>query len=133
MMMEGVEPSLEADVLAATLQKGLKESTDLMEYLVKKFEGPLSHLLTVRRQSGLFLKTRAVEELTLRFEQQHFQLSRSKQGYFAAKLLKEVRGVVVKTTEVKVEDWLGLLAQELARQAEVSQTSHQALTRFLLE
>jgi hypothetical protein len=132
-MMEGVEPSLEADVLAATLQKGLEESTDLMEYLAKKFEGPLSHLLTVRRQSGLFLKNRAVEELTLRFEQQHFQLSRSKQGYFVAKLLKEVRGVVVKTSEVSVEDWLNLLAQELSRQAQVSQASHQALTRFLLE
>ena len=51
-MSDSLEPNLEADVLAATLHQGLQESQDLLEFLARKFEGPLSQLLTVRRKGG---------------------------------------------------------------------------------
>ena len=130
--MDEVDQGLEADVLAATLQKGLQESRDLLEYLAVKFEGPLSHLLTVRRGGGLFSKAHPVEELTLRFPGQHFQITRDR-GVLSSQVLKEVRGVVLKTTTVPVEEWLHKLAEELAKQAESSISSRQALSRFILE
>ena len=132
-MMEGVEPGLEADVFAATLEKGLQESQDLLEYLARKFEGPLSAMMTVRRGGGLFSKEHPVEEITLRFHEQHFQITRDRRGFFSPKILKEVRGIVLKTTQVTVEEWLQKLAQELARQAETSLSSRQVLSRFILE
>jgi hypothetical protein len=128
-----MEPNLEADVLAATLYQGLKESQDLLEFLARKFEGPLSQLLTVRRKGGLFAKEHPVEEITLRFAERHFQIVREPRGFFVPKILKEVRGVVLKTTQVTVEDWLSQLAEELAKQAQLSESSRSALSRFLME
>ncbi len=124
---------MEADVLAATLHQGLQESQDLLEFLARKFEGPLSHLLTVRRKGGLFTKEHPVEEITLRFDERHFQIIREPRGFFVPKILKEVRGVVLKTTQVTVEEWLAQLAQELAKQAQLSESSRRALSSFLLE
>lgn len=131
--MDETDRGLEADVFAATLEKGLQESQDLLEYLALKFDGPLSALLTVKRGGGLFSKTHPVEEITLRFPESHFQISRDRGGAFSAKVLKEVRGIVLKTTPVPVEEWLHRLAQELSRQAETSLSSRQALSRFVLE
>ena len=126
-------PSLEADLFAATLKEGLQESQDLLEFLALKFEGPLSHLMTVRRKGGMFAKTHPVEDITLRFDERHFQILREPRGFFVPKILKEVRGVVLKSTQVDIEDWLAQLAQELARQASLSESSRRALSRFLRE
>ncbi len=127
------ENDLQADVLAATLQGGLQESQDLLEYLARKFEGPLSHLMTVRRKGGLLSKNRVVEEVTLRFVERHVQISRDSRGFVATKILKEVRGVVLKTTPVEIDGWVRELAIELARQAERSAALRTALSRFILE
>lgn len=127
------EKGLEADILAATLQSGLEESQDLLEFLARKFEGPLSHLMTIRRKGGLLSKGRAIEEITFRFEDRHFQISRDARGFVAAKVLKEVRGIVLKTNPVEVDAWLRELAMELARQAERSAALRAALSRFILE
>ena len=131
--MDETDRGLEVDVFAATLEKGLQESQDLLEYLAKKFDGPLSALLTVKRGGGLFSKTHPVEEITLRFPENHFQITRHQGGAYSPRILKEVRGVVLKSTLVSVEEWLQRLAQELSRQAEASLSSRQALSRFILE
>ena len=131
--MDEADRGLEADVFAATLAKGLQESQDLLEFLAQKFDGPLSALLTVKRGGGLFSKVHPVEELTLKFPQFHFQITRDRGGAFRAMILKEVRGVVLKSTPVSVDEWLQRLAQELSTQAEASVNSRQALSRFVLE
>jgi len=127
------DKSLEADVLAATLQGGLQESQDLLEFLARKFEGTLSHLMAVRRKGGLLSKSRVVEEITFRFDERHFQITRDPRGFVATKILKEVRGVVLKTNPVEVDVWLRELAVELAQQAERSTALRAALSRFILE
>jgi hypothetical protein len=131
-MAEGLDRGLEADVLAATLRQGLEESRDLLEFLALKFEGPLSTLMSVRRKGGLFSKEHPVEELVIRFEERHFQMTREPQGFLSAKILKSVRGIVLKTSKVGEEDWLRELAAELALQAERSASSREALSRFIL-
>jgi hypothetical protein len=131
-MAEGLDRGLEADVLAATLRQGLEESGDLLEFLVRKFEGPLSSLMSVKRRSGLFAKDHPVEDLVIRFEERHFQMTREPQGFLSARILKSVRGVVLKTSKVDEEEWLRELASELASQAERSASSREALSRFIL-
>jgi hypothetical protein len=131
-MAEGLDRGLEADVLAATLRQGLEESRDLLEFLALKFEGPLSSLMSVRRKGGLFSKEHPIEELVIRFEERHFQMTREPQGFLSAKILKSVRGIVLKTSKVGQEDWLRELAAELALQAERSTLSREALARFIL-
>lgn len=124
---------MEPDVLAASLRDGLQETQDLLDFLAMKFEGPLSHLMSVRRKGGLFSKKSSVHEITLRFDDRHFQISRDSRGFVAAKIMKEVRGIVLKTEVVEVEEWIRHLAQELARQAERSEAMRTALSRFILE
>jgi hypothetical protein len=127
------DKDLEADILAATLHGGLQESRDLLEFLAQKFEGPLSNLMSVRRKGGLLSKNKIIEEITLRFEDRHFQITRDGRGFVSAKILKEVRGVVLKTDKVEVDGWLRELAAELSRQAERSAALKSALSRFILE
>jgi hypothetical protein len=131
-MSEEDEKGLEADVLAATLAGGLQESQDLLEYLARKFEGPLSQLISVRRRGGLLAKNRTIEEITLRFDDRRFQITRDARGFMDAKILKEVRGVVLKTNHVEIDEWLRELSVELARQAERSDSVRSALSRFII-
>ncbi|MGA7954195.1 MAG: hypothetical protein WCA07_11820 [Gloeobacterales cyanobacterium] len=130
---EEFSSGLEVDVLAASLQLGLRESKDLLEFLAKKLEGPLAEQTTVRRGGWFLSKDHPVEDITLRFDECQYQISRERQGLCTAKVMKVVRGVVLKTTEVSVEEWLQSLAQELAHQAERSSATRQALSRFILE
>ncbi|HUX42782.1 MAG TPA: hypothetical protein VMV83_16565 [Rectinemataceae bacterium] len=131
-MGERLIEGLEVDVLAATLRQGLDRSGDLLEFLAMKFEGPLSPLMSVKRRGGLFAKAHPIEELVIRFEERHFQMTREPQGFLSAKILKSVRGVVLKTSKVAEEDWLKELAGELAAQAERSTSAREALSRFVL-
>jgi len=126
-------PGTTADVMTATLQEGLRESQDLLDFLAMKFDGPLSHLMTVRRKGGLFTKKHSVEEITLRFDERHFQITRNPRGFVTSKILKEVRGVIVKTSTVEVDEWIRELALELTQQAERSDALRSALSRFILE
>ncbi len=131
-MGERLEEGLETDLLAASLRQGLDESKDLLEFLALKFEGPLSSLMSVKRKGGLFAKEHPVEELVIRFEERHFQITRESQGFLSAKILKSVRGVVLKTSRVGEEEWLKELAAELSEQARRSTEAREALSRFVL-
>jgi len=131
-MSNDLDGQLDSDVLVATLQTGLQESQDLLEFLALKFEEPLAHLITVRRKGGFLSKVRTVEEITLRFEDYHFQIVREPHGSFTARILKIVRGIVLRTNVVDVDVWIRELVQELSRQAERSVSFRSALSRFIL-
>lgn len=131
-MDEAPDMGMEADVLSATLHAGIKEAQDLLEFLAQKFEQPLSHLASVRRRSGLFRKKHEVEEITFRFDDRHFCISREPHGSFVPKILKVVRGVALKTNVVGIDLWIGELSQELAGEAEKSASFRSALSRFVL-
>ena len=124
---------METDILAAQIRGGLKESEDLLEFLAKKFEGPLSHLMAVRRRGGLFAKNHPVEEIVLRFDERHFQINRDPHGFVSTSVLKVVRGIVLKSAGVEIDEWIHELVEELTRQAERSESFRTALSRFILE
>lgn len=124
---------VETDVVTATLQEGLKESQDLLDFLALKFEGPLSRLMTVRRKGGVFAKKHTVQEITLRFDDRQFQITRDPRGFVTTRILKEVRGVILKTNAVDVDEWIRQLSLELTHQAERSEALRTALSRFILE
>jgi hypothetical protein len=46
--------------------------------------------------------------------------------------LKLVRGVVLKTTEISIDQWTEEIAQQLAQQAQRSAQTRQALNKFIL-
>ena len=130
-MTDELDLSLQVDVLAAALQMDHQESGDLLEFLAKKLELTLPQQTTVVRAGGLFAKSHPVKEITVRFNDYHYQIARQ-QGSLSAKVMKLVRGVVLKTTEVSVEQWTEEISQQLVQLAQHSAQTRSALNKFVL-
>jgi len=131
-MEDNLDEALAVDVLAAALRMDHQESGDLLEFLAKKLEQSLPQNTTVTRGGWLLAKDHPVQEIIVRFEDYHYQIVREKRGSLTAKVMKLVRGVVLKTTIVPVDQWTEEVAQHLALLAEQSGQTRMALNRFVL-
>lgn len=131
-MTDDLDPALHVDVLAAALRLDHQEAKDLLEFLAQKLEQALPQATTVTRRGGLFSKARPVQDIVVRFHDYHYQITREQHGSLTAKVLKVVRGVVLKTTEISVDQWTEEIAQQLAQLAQQSAQARQALNRFVL-
>ncbi|MDF5720209.1 MAG: hypothetical protein PUP91_06910 [Rhizonema sp. PD37] len=131
-MTKDVDPSLEIDVLAAALQMDSQESGDLLEFLAKKLELSLPQNTTVTRSGWFISKDHSVREITVRFDSYHYQIVRDKQNSLTAKVMKLVRGVVLKTTEISVKQWTEEVAQQLVQLAKHNAQTRNALNKFVL-
>jgi hypothetical protein len=129
--MAQFDSSLEVDILAAALRMDNQETGDLLEFLAKKLELSLPQQTTIARSGG-FLSKRPVKEITVRFSDYHYQIARERHGPPSAKVMKLVRGVVLKTTEVSVDRWTEEVAQQLAQLAQQSSQTRTALDKFVL-
>jgi hypothetical protein len=131
-MTEAFDSSLEVDVLAAALRMDDQETGDLLEFLAQKLELSLPQSTTITH-SGIFLsKKRSVTEITVRFTDYHYQIVRDRFGSPSAKVMKLVRGMVLKTTEIPVDQWIEKVAQQLAQLARQSSQTRTALNKFVL-
>lgn len=131
-MTDDLDPALQVDVLAAALRLDHQEAKDLLEFLAQKLEQALPQSTTVTRKGGLFSKARPVQEIVVRFHDYHYQITREQQGAVTARVLKVVRGVVLKTTEISVDQWTDEIAQQLSQMAQQSAQTRQALNKFVL-
>ncbi|XGV97503.1 MAG: hypothetical protein ACAF41_32885 [Leptolyngbya sp. BL-A-14] len=131
-MTDDLDAALQVDVLAAALRLDHQETKDLLEFLAQKLEQALPQATTIIRSGGLFTKTRPVKEIVVRFQDYHYQITREQHGSLTAKVLKVVRGVVLKTTEISVDQWTADIAQHLAHLAQQNAQTRQALNKFVL-
>jgi ATP-dependent Clp protease ATP-binding subunit ClpA len=130
-MEENLDQALAVDVLAAALRMDHQESGDLLEFLAKKLEQSLPQNTTVTRGGWFLSKNHPVQEIMVRFEDYHYQIVRE-QHAVTAKVLKLVRGVVLKTTVIPVEQWTDEVAQQLAELAGRNGQTRIALNKFVL-
>jgi hypothetical protein len=128
--MGELDPALEVDVLAAALRMDSQESGDLLEFLAKKLLLSLPQNTTVTR-SGIF-GGGSVKEITVRFDDYHYQVTRERHGSLTAKVMKLVRGVVLKTTEIPIDQWTENVAQQLSQLANRSAQTRDALNKFVI-
>jgi hypothetical protein len=131
-MTEEFDSSLEVDVLAAALRMDRQESGDLLEFLATKLELSLPQNTTIIRGGNFLSKERPVKEITVRFKDYHYRIERDRHGSLNAKVMKLVRGVVLKTTDISVEQWTKEIAQQLAQLAQQSAQTRTALNKFVL-
>ncbi len=129
-MEDNLEQALAVDVLAASLQMDKQESGDLLEFLAKKLQQSLPNNTQIQR--GGFLGMGAIKQITIRFDENHYQINRERYGSFTPKIIKVVRGVVIKTTEISMEQWNNELALELSRLAQRSSEMRNALSKFVI-
>lgn len=131
-MDENMEP-LQVDLFAASLRADMTDLKAFMEALATKLEGALPMQTTVTRQSSLFSREHPVKEIAVTFGDFQYRLTRERQGGpLIAQRAKVVRGIVLKTEQIPVEQWVDELAQLLAQEAERSMQARMALERFLL-
>lgn len=130
-MEDNLDQALEVDVLAAALTMDHKESSDLLEFLAQKLEQSLPQNTIVKRGGWFLSQKHPVEEITVRFDDYQYQITRD-HGSFTAKVMKLVRGVVLKTTQVSVDQWTNEVAQQLALLAQRNLQTRDALNKFIL-
>jgi hypothetical protein len=119
-------------MLAASLRA---DSTDLkafMEALAVKLGGSLPNQTTVTRQSGLFSREHPVKEISVTLGDYQYRISREKQGLLVTQRAKIVRGIVLKTEQIPMMQWIDELAAALAQEAASSAQARAALEQFLL-
>ena len=131
-MDDNLEQALAVDVLAAALRMDHQESGDLLEFLAKKLEQSLPQNTTVTRGGWLLSKEHPVQEITVRFDDYQYQITRERHGLFRAKVMKLVRGVVLKTTEIPTDQWTEEVAQQLAQLAQSNAQTRNALNKFVI-
>ena len=131
-MEDNLDQALQVDVLAAALRMDSQESSDLLEFLAQKLEQSLPQNTTVKRSGWFMFPKHPVQEITVRFDDYQYQITREPHGAFNAKVMKLVRGVVLKTTQVPVEQWTDEVAQQLAVLAGRSAQTRNALNKFIL-
>jgi hypothetical protein len=131
-MNEHMDEPLQVDLFAASLRADMTDLKAFMEALASKLEGALPTQTTVVRQSSLFSREHPVKEIAVTFGDYQYRLNRERQGPLIAQRAKVVRGIVIKTEQIPVEQWIDELAQLLAQEAARSMQARMALERFLL-
>src|SRR6185437_7198244 len=130
--MNDEDPALRVDILAAGLRGDQKESGNTVEFLAKKSELILPNHTKVVRGGWILSSVKPVRELTISFDDFQYQVTVEKHGSVSAREAKLVRGVVLKTREIKLDEWINLVAESLSKYAEKNASARQALSDFLI-
>lgn len=128
-MEDNYNQTLEVDVLAAALSIDRQESGELLELLVRKLKRFLPRNTQVQRS---FFGFGAIKTVTLCFDDYHYQISRERYGSIAARMIKVIRGVSIKSTEISLEEWSQKVAEALAQTAARDAKVRDALSQFIL-
>jgi len=124
--------ALDFALLSEMLRAGEKQSRDLLEHLAYVLETAMPGQCEIKRSGGLF-SAKKISEITVSFDGAEFLLVRGRNEGLVATEKQIVRGVVLKTKEVDVDEWIDKLAKELERVAEKNTKARQALSSFLLD
>ena len=123
---------LEVEMLAASLRASSTDLRAFMEALAVKLEGSLPNQTTVVRHSSLFSRDHPVKEIAVILGDYQYRISREKQVPLVTLRAKMVRGIVLKTEQLPMLQWIDDLAAALAQEATQSAQARAALERFLL-
>jgi len=120
------------EMLAASLRADTTDLKAFLEALAVKLEGSLPNHTIVTRQSSIFSREHPVKEIVVTLGDYQYRVSRERQGPIMTQRAKVVRGIVLKTDQVPLDQWIEELAGALAEVAASSAQARSALERFLL-
>ena len=131
MRSEFSEP-LRVEMFAASLRADNTDVKAFLEALAVKLEGALPGLTTITRQGGMFAREHPVKEISVSLGEYQYRIGRNRQGPLVAQRAKIVRGIVLKTEQIAVDQWIDDLSEALVQVAGQSTQARTALERFLL-
>ncbi len=131
-MSDELSEPMQVEVFAASLRADYTDVKAFLEALAVKLEGSLPNNTTVTRHSSLFSREHPVKEIAVSLGEYQYRIGKERQGPLVAQRAKIVRGIVLKTEQIPVEQWIGELAEALAQFATHSAQARAALERFLI-
>ena len=131
-MNDELSEPLRMEMFAASLRADSTDVKAFLEALATKLEGSLPNQTIVTRHSGLFSREHPVKDITVTLGEYQYRISKERQGPLLALRAKVVRGIVLKTEQLPVEQWIDELAGGLAQTAAQSAQARAALERFLI-
>lgn len=118
------------ELMMASLRADAADLDTFFEVLVDKLAGSLGERVSVGRASGLFRRERRPSKVTVSAGERSLEAEMSK-GRIVCLVRHQVRGVVLKSEEVTLDQWLGVLARALSEEAERSAATRAALESLL--
>jgi len=131
-MQDEPSQSMQVELFAASLRADYTDVGVFLEALAAKFQGALPTHTSVTRHAGLFSREHPVKEIAVTLGEFQYRMSKERQGPLLARRSHLVRGIVLSSEQIPVEQWIEEIAEALAQFAAHNQQAHTALSRFLL-
>ena len=132
-MSDEISEPMRTELFAASLRADKTDLKTFLDALAFKLEGSLIDYTRVTRQGSIFSRERPVKEVVVSLGEYQYRIGREKQGSLVAVRAHAVRGIVLKTEQISVDQWIDELSEALAQLASRSAQSRSALERFLLQ
>jgi hypothetical protein len=132
-MSDEISEPMRTELFAASLRADKADLKTFLEALAVKMEGSLPDYTRVTRQGSIFSRERTVKEVLVSLGDYQYRIDRERQGPLVAVRAHVVRGIVLKTEQIPVDQWIEELSEALAQLAGRSAQSRAALERFLLQ
>jgi len=123
---------MRTELFAASLRADKADIRTFLDALAVKLEGSLPDYTRVSRQGGIFSRERPVKEIAVSLGEYHYRIGRERPESLVAVRAHVVRGIVLKTEQIAVDQWIEELSEALAQLAGRSAQARAALERFLL-
>ncbi len=120
------------DLVAASLRADTTDLAAFVEALAVKLEGALPGDVAVERSGGGLLGRgeRRVRRIAVTMESGRYDLERAGSQVQTSRR-NEVRGIVIKSEPLGLDEWIDALSRELTERARRSEHSRIALQRLL--
>ena len=118
------------ELVAASLRADATDLQAFAEALAVKLQGALPGHTQVERHGGLLARGKPVRAIAVTFGEVCYRLDVDG-GRIDSSRQKEVRGIVLHTDRLELDEWIDGLSRELAAVAASSEQSRDALARML--
>jgi hypothetical protein len=126
---DGAAPG-QLDLVAAALRADAADVATFFEVLVGKLAGSLGERVEVVSEKGLLHRAGKPRRVAVRLGDASFEAERDRDRV-VCRVRHVVRGVVLRTDEVALDEWLGALARALVEEASKSASARAALEALL--
>ena len=132
-MSDEISQPMRTELFAASIRADKTELKTFLDALAIKLEGSLPDHTRVTRQGNFFSRERPVKEIVVSLGEYQYRIGKEKHGFLIAVREHMVRGIVLKTEQATVDQWINELSEALAQLASHSAQSRAALERFLIQ
>ena len=132
-MSDEISEPMRTELFAASLRADKTDLKTFLDALAVKLEGSLPDYTRVTRQGSFFSRERSVKNIVVSLGEYQYRIGREKQGFLISVREHVVRGIVLKTEQTTVDQWIDELSEALAQLASQSAHSRATLERFLLQ